>query len=326
MRITTSKIVLFASALFFTSSVALAWGPATHAYISEQLNNKGLLLKLNQRYGAMAPDLFYFSTLPPNLQDALSLATHCDDGGFMRVWTAAQGTTATKKALAYGFATHNNAWGDDFYAHEPVCSGGTPTDGYVVLQAYDLTSKGSVLTNRQDVQDLVAALSNAGKLELGTEMAQDVIEAAVDILLKNEDAHIGDKVVASATLRSPEFLPLLIKAYATYFYSQGYFTSDAAAAQAIISAEFAFRAAMTLYGCALMQDQATAKQLISDALVIRFASLLQAYGISFPLNELASLTKAALDLAVTQCAAAPPDFVTIINGVKMGLSTNEISY
>ena len=119
---------------------------------------------------------------------------------------------------------------------------------------------------------------------------------------------------------------LLVKAYAAYFHTQGYFTSDTQAALAIISAEFSFRTEMTLYGSALQQDPATAKQLISDALAIRFAGILQAYGISVPFNVLQTLTKAALDDAVTLCAADPPDFPSIINGVKTGLSGHGISY
>lgn len=319
MRARTAKIALFLSALVFTS-YTFAVGPATHAYIADQLNHKGYLLKLNQRYGAMAADVFYYSQLPPSLQNLLSLATHCDDGGFMKVWDKA--TTTTEKALAYGFVSHNNLWGVDYYAHQPFCSAGTAT-GYVVSQANALVTDPE-LTNRQDFKDVAAAL--AEHPELGSEMAQDVIEAAVDILLKDTDAHIGDKVVASATLRSPKFVQLLINAYAAYFWSLGYFGTPDEAATAILSAEFSFRTAMTLYGSALQQDEATAKQLISDFLVIHFATLLQANGITFSLDELASLTKAALDVAMRLCRSTPPDFDEIINGVQKGLSDNSIEY
>jgi hypothetical protein len=214
---------------------AMGWGSATHAYIDEHLNKKGPLLKLNQVYGGMAGDVFNFMTDKehPEYQPWLAATAHCE--GFNKMWQTAFLPAA--KSQAYGFISHNQDWGADFYAHNYSCPENyPPTQGYIEEKAKVL-----FYAMYDDLEGL--GLNN----ELGKELLRDVIEYAVDILILRQDPAIGQKVTFAALLRSPEF-PLILNAAYAQDFSRAFHVSHFKATKIIAASESQFRQTMAGYG------------------------------------------------------------------------------
>ena len=113
------------------ASQAWAWGSATHTYIDDRLNRQGRGEKnLGEMYGGIAPDLFNYLFAP--YQPYLYGQTHDD---FLKVWEAAgPGRSSVKRALAYGFVSHNDLWGADVTAHHNGLTFGQG-QGYVIAKA-----------------------------------------------------------------------------------------------------------------------------------------------------------------------------------------------
>ena len=97
-------------------TIVFSWGDATHIYISDRLKARVGYENRNEMWGSLGPDIFNFVFDPALCPTWLADQTHgSTPDSFMKVWNAA-GTTA-EKALAYGFVSHNEAWGADFTAH-----------------------------------------------------------------------------------------------------------------------------------------------------------------------------------------------------------------
>jgi len=318
MNKTCLKVVSLLAGLMVFSSTVFAWGSATHAYIDDQLNKKPELLKLNQIYGGMAPDVFNYMFTAPDQQIWLSSATHCES---MRVWNAA--ILPTRKALAYGFVSHNSLWGADYTAHSPGCPAGiTANQGYVYYKALELQQK---LVGEEQYAPLHALLQ--ARPELEAEILQDIVETGVDILMKRSDHAIGQKVVTSALLRDPGFPLLLARVYAHEFSAQ-FGMSYWDAVKIITAAELQFRKTMVLYGQALMQDEATATQLISEQIAELANGLFAANGIQLPPGtELMPLIRDAIQGSMGICQ---DDYAGEISGtitfVRNELKANGVSY
>ena len=226
--------IIFLVLVFFSSN-AFPWGSATHAYIDDRLGKKEWLKNMNEIYGGMAPDLFNYMFDSPHIQD-LYAATHSK---FMKVWIAAKLNTG--KALAYGFVSHNDMWGADFTAHHKSRTL-DPNEGYVITKAKVL---------EQMLYDTFKSLGLGGDeyYDLRIELCHNLVETGVDILMKRMHPMIGQEIIASTIVRSPEFPILLVKAYAADF--SAYFGGYLKAARLITSAEREFRKTMILYGQAL---------------------------------------------------------------------------
>jgi hypothetical protein len=261
---------------------AMAWGSATHAYIDERLNSKGPLLKLNQVYGGMATDIF---TLEPGLQAVyLSNEFHCADGYAM--WGGV--SSSTTKALAYGFISHNQVWGADYFAHNYGCAGQPPTIGYIKWKA-------DILHNLlpSELRAYLDSLPNG----LGIELVRSVVEYAVDTLLIAKDPAIGAKVSAAAMWRDPDFPELLSAAF-----------QDIPSAY-VSEVEEQFRQAMISYGQILSLGQLGAIKQISNMA----ASLAQQlYGITID----SATIKSAMVTAMWLCAF---DHMAAINQTILGV-------
>ncbi len=182
---------------------ALAWGPATHAYIASRLNSKPFPTMYNQMYGAVLPDVNLLLGNPLDPQDPFFLATHyqVNGYGFLDVWQAAQAGTP-QKPLAYGFTSHNEQWGADFTAHKRSLLYGN--NGYVILKAKQLCAvlKAQLAPLGLDTDSL-----------LTTDNCHFVLEYGVDLLMKAKDPAIGQKLVGAANNRSPQISALLVAAY-----------------------------------------------------------------------------------------------------------------
>jgi hypothetical protein len=221
----------------------------------------------------------------------------------------------TGKALAYGFVSHNQLYAADSTAHFPGCPCGVgPTAGYINEKASELF--------------LIMGQSLEGIPEnVAMEVLRNIVEFGVDILIKRLDPLIGQKLVSSALLRSPEFPIMLVAAYANDFSAQLHI-SRFEAAKLITAAESDFRKTTMLYGQALTQDQETAIQLVSEQLAQLAASFLAAYHVDPPPGvDITQLVEFALRTAVGICK---PDYKAAVNGtittVRDGLTSHGISY
>lgn len=298
--------------LLFSFSSAFGWGSASHAYIAERLNNKLPLFMVNQVYGAMAPDMF--NLMSPA---ALSLMTHCDD--WAQIWRLP--ALPTGKALAFGFVSHNQNWGADWFAHHPACCGQLPNDGYIHNMATVLNS--ALLSDPiygGYYQVLFAQLDSLDP-NLRMELLRDLVEYAVDILVKRADPAIGAKVMFAAAFRSPEFPLMLAAAYSDDVASFPPTKSRLDAAKLIISAESDFQKLTIAYGQALTLSENDALQVFSQQLT----TMAGAYGIP-PTAE--TLVAGALQTAMLICSQNDPlhNYKTALNSTIQQLKVRMAVY
>ncbi len=233
----------------------LAWGSATHAYLTEKLGNKEDVLNQQEMYGATLIDVFNFMFGVP-YQPYLWTKTHY---GFMTLVDAAEPEEA---ALAYGFVSHNEAWGADYTAHINALTL-EGDKGYVITKGEELAPL-LVSTIIASLEELLGAPlpdplppvyeELIGELSLG--LAHIGIESAVDYLVsQNEDRKIGYKMLTSAQERDDSVPLLLSEAYAEGL-AEATGMSLEVANGIIYETESEFQAQMISYGAALTQENA----------------------------------------------------------------------
>jgi hypothetical protein len=303
---------VFGLALCLLVSSAYPWGSAVHAYVADHLGKKLAPQNLNEMYGIMAPDIFNYSfDLGPVGYPAVYAATHYN---FMKIWRAA--ILPLGKAQAFGFVAHNDAWGADFTAHHSGQTVGL-TEGYVVAKA-------QILLGQLKADDGYNLLGLPDKI--GLEVAHNIIETSLDILLKRADPSIGTRVGGAALLASPEFSLLFIKAFTSDLAA--YFGGRFGFVKAVMTADLEFRKMMIAYGQALMQNEATAVDLLAGQMAELSRGFLASYGIPLPSGvNLKPLIVMAINGGMTICAG---DFLGEIQAttafVKRNLAANGIIY
>jgi hypothetical protein len=221
------------------------WGSATHAYIARGLADQDGPSTLAEVYGALLPDAFNVMFGDP-YQGELWTQTHYE---FMKLLESAE--SENDKALAYGFAGHNEAWGADQTAHISATS--HPGNGYVIRKQEELAA---TLEPQVRLFLLFSGVPNAAAVidEVLPTVAHTAVETAVDLLIsQNEDPDIGQRLVLAARTRGWSAPILLCKAYAADFAATAG-TTEAVAAPLIIAAESEFRHQIELYGTALTQE------------------------------------------------------------------------
>jgi len=277
--------------LGLAASQAYAWGSATHTYIDDRLNRHGPGQKnLGEMYGGVAPDLFNYLFAP--YQPYLYGQTHDD---FLKVWEAAgAGKSSVKRALAYGFVSHNDLWGADVTAHHHGLTFGAG-QGYVVAKAQTLKPY------------LIGALAPLG-ISLPDAVALDLshnfVEYGVDVLVKNLDAQVGAKMAGAAMRRNPTFPGLLVQAYGDDVAAAlGVSTQEAA--QLILAAEQSFRKTKIYEGQALMQEGAAAIALLAEELADFAQAYLASFGVTLPpgvgRDQIVLLAENFIGLAMVMC-------------------------
>jgi hypothetical protein len=254
--------------VLFLAQTAFSWGWAVHAYIDDQFSTKWALRNGNRIYGGLAPDLFNFRFDAPEYRAYLFYQTH---NNFMNVWDAARSTPG--RAVAFGFVSHNEDWGVDSTAHRSGITFGTG-EGYVIAKA-------KVLKGILDQVPQFTALQLPEPVVL--EVAHELVERGVDILMKGMDPLIGAKMATAALPPNPDFIPLLERSYAEGLAAR-FGIRDTDARRFIASSERQFRQMMVLYGQALMTDAATAILLNAEQLEEVAKMFLAAYGLP-PLPE-----------------------------------------
>jgi hypothetical protein len=223
------------------------FGSATHAYIAREVGNREGPASLEEIYGALLPDVFNTIFGDP-YRDTLATQTHYE---FMKLVEKA--ASDSDKALARGFASHNEAWGADRMAH--ISSIGDPDSGYVTRKSDELAA---TLKPQVKLFLLLARVANPDAVidAVLPTVAHTAIETAVDLLIcRNEDPDMGQRLVLAAQARGWSAPILLCKAYAADLaVAAG--TTEAVAAPLIVAAENEFRLQIELYGTALSQDNA----------------------------------------------------------------------
>jgi len=232
--------------LFMAAVPVRAWGPAAHAYIAHELGSEQGRADLQEVYGAVLPDAFNLMFGDP-FQESLWTQTHYE---FMKLVEKAESNG--DQALAYGFASHNEAWGADRTAH--ISSTAHPESGYVIRKREELAA---ILEPQVRFFLLISGVFNAGAVvkDVLPTVADSAIETAVDLLIcENEDPQIGARLMLAARGRGWSAPILLSKAYAGDFAATAGIT-EAVASSLIIAAEGEFREQIERYGSALGQEE-----------------------------------------------------------------------
>lgn len=222
-------------ALVLSASATLlpAWGPGSHAYVAHRLRGTGPH-QGERLYGAIAPDFNLLRSI--STADPLFRATHYQP---LRPWEEAR--SPQERALAWGFATHNEAWGADRTAHIASLTLPDTGRGYVIHKAAAL---------QEMLLDQVAAAGQHAFLPLITlENCHFILEYGLDLLARRLDPELGDKVLASAALCGAAMGALVARAYAR---------GDPEGGAALAAMEGLWRTFMVRYGhlLTLPEDQA----------------------------------------------------------------------
>lgn len=251
--------------LAFACGDMFAWGNATHTYFSDQLGRTRGGANLHEMYGSVLVDAF-------NLMldsTGVFMADQTHHGSSLVVRAAWR---CDLRAVAYGFASHNDTWGADFTAHHVArtVTGG----GYAVVKGAELAP---LL-----IPDIVTILIAAGVPQadaeyiagaLAPEFGHDLVETAVDLLIKrNQDPSIGRKIMVAALTR-PLDTPLLLAAAYAGPLSQYAHMSRIKATRYIVNAEKGYRQQMIQYGNIFMMSEQEAIQ----ALGVMNAQIAQGY-------------------------------------------------
>jgi len=229
-------------ALVASTTLLQAWAPGTHTYVASQLKDDGR----NQAevlYGAIAPDFNLLKSMSST--DPLFLATHYQA---LRPWDAA--LTRDERALAWGFATHNEAWGADRTAHIGSLTLPDTSQGYVIQKAHVLQ-----LTLQQQ---LTAAGMGAFLPMVTADNCHFILEYGLDLLARQMHPNLGAKLVEAASHRSASMGSLMGRAYAP---------GDPQGAASLAAMESIWRTFMVRYGHILKESEDKALPLMADFLV-----------------------------------------------------------
>ncbi len=255
------RIVRCIAVLSLTVALAansFAWAPGTHAYIANKIKPG---YTTSTVFGATVPDI---NQLLSTQQDSLFFfATHYS--GYPEMWTVAQTLpTATAKPLAFGYLSHNEAWGADYYAHihsqlYPFFK--NPDSRYVGQNGY-VWVKATQLCRVMKSQLHAAGLES----ELATALLSDpmnchfIVEYAMDLQLKaTRDPLIGQKLLAAASTYDKFTLAaLLAGAYPTPSLTFPF--GMATLGEGLAAYQGAWAVLMQMYGAAL--NQPTMKQAV----------------------------------------------------------------
>jgi hypothetical protein len=217
-----------------------AWNAATHAWLTRGppgvCGPAAAQEQANRIYGANALDLFNndFTVTGQTLQQLLH-----DPGRdlFLSPWWAAE--TDAEAAFAFGFAAHNNAWGQDSTAHLDGLTNRLP-EGWIIWKAR-LLAPG--VAQRLAPYGIVLPEPT---LQL---VSHILVEQAVDFLLVARDPTLPGLLVDSALARDAAVPELLVRAFAGDFAPVA--GSPEAAAALIRLDEALFRMDTVRYGSAL---------------------------------------------------------------------------
>ncbi|HCV43330.1 MAG TPA: hypothetical protein DGH68_07585 [Bacteroidetes bacterium] len=262
-------LVLLTLLLVLGGSDAFGWGNATHMYYANQLGVAHGGANQHEMYGAVLVDAFNLM-LDPNGMFLADQTHHNYAPMLCAAWRC------DLKAVAFGFTSHNDTWGEDFTAHHVART--IPAGGYAVVKGAELAPA--------LIPQIVAILNAAGVPEpnasaiaaaLAPEFGHDLVETAVDLWIKrNQDPAIGGKIALAATTR-PLDTPLLLAAAYARPLSQYAHISLLDATRLIIAAEREYRQQMIQYGGALMLSEPQTIEALAGASAAMAETYLEMY-------------------------------------------------
>ena len=271
--------IVLAAALIVTlaPAIALPWGWATHTYLVKQLAGDDA----DAIYGALVPDMG--QVMDPTLGGFIQEQTHHK---FSKL--VGKGFAMGLPDTAYGFASHNEFWGADNTAHNPV-------SGYVTLKTAELVAL-TGLDGQLYALLLSKGIPDAEASPLAAQfagvIAHEAVEYAVDILLEeNQDPAVGASLADAAFLRNPRVPDLIARAYGHNFAAR-FQLADPAAESLLREGESDFQGFMVGYGSLLTLSD---RQVIVGALAQQGADRLHAY----------VLALTGLDVTVPAASLAP---------------------
>ncbi len=279
--------IFLAAALFLAMapSVALPWGWTTHTYLVKQLVGEDG----DAIYGAVVPDM-------GQVMDAAVFPVVQQETHFKFQRLVGKGFAMGLPATAWGFASHNEFWGADNTAHDPVT-------GYVTLKTVEvvgatgLDGQLHLLLLANGVPDPDASYMAAQFAGL---IAHEAVEYAVDIRVgETLDNTAGLSLLYAAQGRDSRVPDLVVRAYGHNLADR--FQIPYAAADALLrDGETSFQVFMEGYGGLLATRD---RDVIVDALAQQGAARLHAYvlaltglDVTVPAGALADILDAALFL------------------------------
>ncbi len=290
------------------------FGSAAHAYIACEAGTRQGPACLLAIYGALLPDAFNLAFGDP-YQEHLATLTHAD---FMKLVEKA--TSPNDKALAFGFASHNEAWGADRTAH--VSSVSHPGSGYVIRKSDELAA-----TLRPQVR-LFLLLNGVPNTDAVLDqvlpgVTHTAIETAIDLLVcQKEDPDAGGRLVLAARTHGWTAPILLCKAYTADLATTAGIT-EATAAPLIVAAEGKFRQQIEIYGTALSQENpvdALAEQGVELARQLLAAQ--QGIIVDIPTDLMKLILNAAIDAVKNDYAA---ELAATVTQVRTELESHGIA-
>jgi hypothetical protein len=240
----------------------------------------------------------------------------------MKVWDAASRTT--EKALAYGFASHNEVWGADYTAHIRRL---TPGMGIVYINEKALMLLDAPVDPTQQGSPTFGQVFTVIGLNFDQQLAvaHVITEYAIDIVLSNDvDPMLGLKLQVAAHSKRKNFPTLLVEAYAEDYAGVCPGIDFEAAASIITRAEAEYRRNMIAYGRILSKPEPMAVELVAEQIV----SLAQAF-----LGEDVTIPEGAEEIVVSGiynsmviCGDYLTEITATIDFVGDNLNAHDVTY
>lgn len=297
-----------------------AWNQATHAYIADRLGAYVGHDNLDEMWGSVTPDLANYIFDPALCSGWISDQTHgMESDTFLKVWNAASAPSA--KAFAYGFVTHNEAWGADHVAHKSSLTLGND-EGYVIIKAKALlASRLDEASPHPTFGEAFAARGMGGDVALL--VAHVLTEYAIDIRLTNDvDPLLGRKLATAARGETHAFADLLVSAFGAEYAASCFGGDLPHAASALAAIEERHRQEMIFLGEAISQPEPVAVHLLAQRLVGILAGFLGAS----PPSDTREVLEAAMVRSMELCDGYAAEIEATIGFVAENLAQHGIEY
>lgn len=304
--------VLVCTAIVPTKSSA--WSEATHAYIADNIGYNYGLRNYSEIYGAMAPDIFNYDfslATNPSLRVCIRDHTHgLPDTAydFLEIWELSEG--GRDRNAAYGYVSHNDAFGADFSAH---WLGNTNSEemGWVIQKSWELMDILEMF-NAWDILDL--DVNDSDDFKVAELICHVMVEYAGDIVIRREDPTIGIKIALASVLRTPQFPDILADAM------------ECAQESYVRQMESEFREKTFQYGLTLLRDE----DAVFNNLVSQLTGIAPAYlattGMVLTLEQLEFILVLAYDGLDFALELVEDDYMDEIDAVIDELEDNMAVY
>jgi hypothetical protein len=241
-----------ALAVTITPLTAWGWAAASHVYVAKHTDKMAGQVDgnelCNRLYGSNLVDMF--NTIFTIEGQTLAAVLH-NPGYAASALPYFVAMNDVEKALAFGFASHNEAWGTDRTAHWDGVTFGHG-EGYVVAKAKVLAE-----LLRGPIAEAEIQLDE-GTLQF---VAHILIEHSVDLLIASADPAIGVDMMASTACPQPAGVDVIVRGLVPAYDG---ILPPAYVEQMIRDVEPQFRSGLLVNGWALTQPNA--KELMAGAI------------------------------------------------------------